>query len=73
MKAMDQKKVIVKGMSCNHCKMAVEMNLKKIPGIETALADLGSGEVLLKGETIDLDKVRAMIEDIGYSYGGSLN
>jgi copper chaperone CopZ len=68
-----EQKVLVKGMSCNHCKMAVEMNLKKIAGMETVLADLGSGEVLLKGASIDLDKVKQVVEDIGYAYDGPVN
>lgn len=68
-----EQKVLVKGMSCNHCKMAVEMNLKKISGMETVLADLGSGEVTLKGASIDLDKVKQVVEDIGYAYDGEVN
>ena len=30
----------VEGMSCNHCKEAVEGSLKKLPGVKSAVVDL---------------------------------
>jgi copper chaperone CopZ len=70
---MDQIKIFVKGMSCNHCKMIVENSLSRIEGIDSALVDLGSGEVLIKGSPINLDKVKDTVENIGYIYGGKLS
>jgi copper chaperone len=67
---MNKVKIFVQGMSCNHCKITVEMNLKKIRGIDTAVADIGNGEVLLTGESVDLDEVRSTLQKIGYAYGG---
>ena len=67
---MNKVKIVVKGMNCNHCKITVEMNLKKIGGIETAVADIGNGEVLLTGESVDLDEVQSTLQKIGYTYGG---
>ena len=32
----------VEGMSCNHCKEAVEGALKKLPGVKSAVVDLGA-------------------------------
>jgi copper chaperone CopZ len=69
---MDQMKVMVKGMNCNHCKINVETSLRRIPGIESVVADPFSGEVLLKGNSPDLEKVKAVLDRIGYSYGGIL-
>ena len=31
---------IVEGMSCNHCKMAVEKEVKALPGMLAATVDL---------------------------------
>jgi copper chaperone CopZ len=70
---MNEVKVKVTGMNCNHCKINVETILKKIGGIDIAIADLVNGEVTLKGDDINLDKVKSAVETIGYSYGGKLS
>jgi len=70
---MSKVKVIVKGMNCNHCKMIVETNIKKLKGIEDVLADIEKEEVVISGENIDLEQVRLTVEGIGYKYMGSLN
>jgi copper chaperone CopZ len=69
---MNEYKIKVTGMNCNHCKMNVENTLKNIKGINTALADVNKGEVILTGVQINLDQVKSAIENIGYSYGGIL-
>jgi len=68
--AMNEIKVFVRGMSCNHCKISVESNLKKLDGIEKIVADVDKGVVTLAGNSIDLDKVKDIVEGIGYKYGG---
>jgi uncharacterized membrane protein YraQ (UPF0718 family)/copper chaperone CopZ len=67
---MNKMKIIVKGMTCSHCKMSIERNLSKIEGIEEVLADVDRDEVAIKGKNIDLEKVKSVIEDIGYQYAG---
>jgi len=69
---MNEIKIKVTGMNCNHCKINVENNLKKISGIEIVVADVINNEVLLKGEHIDLNQVKDTVESIGYSYAGIL-
>jgi len=63
-------KIKVEGMECNHCKKSVETNLIKLDTIEEVTADLVSQTVLIKGEKVDLEKVKAMIEGLGYTYSG---
>ena len=70
---MIEMKVKVTGMNCNHCKINVENNLRKISGIDIAIADVVNGEVTLKGEDINLDSVKSTVENIGYIYGGKLS
>lgn len=70
--AMKELLVKVGGMTCQHCKMNVERTLKAVPGIQVAEVDLSSGKVLLRGEQIDLQAVRDVVESIGYSYEGVL-
>ncbi|MBN1790069.1 MAG: heavy-metal-associated domain-containing protein [Bacteroidales bacterium] len=69
---MNELKIKVTGMSCNHCKMNVENALKKIKDINSVLADVNSGEVTLTGDQINPDEVKSAIENAGYSYGGIL-
>jgi copper chaperone CopZ len=69
---MQQVKVNVRGMNCNHCKINVETGLKKLPGIEVALADIVNGEVTLKGSQIDLARVKSIVENLGYLYDGEI-
>lgn len=61
-------KVFVHGMNCNHCKMNVETNLSKLEGINGIEVDLDTEQVTLKGDNIDLNKVKAIVESIGYKY-----
>ena len=35
-----EKKILVEGMMCNHCKMAVEKVLSAVPGVTAATVDL---------------------------------
>ncbi len=59
----------VEGMTCNHCKSTVENNVSSIPGIEKAEANLTDGTVQITGD-VDLDKVKEMINGLGYQYKG---
>jgi copper chaperone CopZ len=69
---MVQVKVKVGGMNCNHCKINVETGLKKISGIDTAIVDIINGEVTIKGSKIELDSIKATVEDLGYFYDGEI-
>lgn len=62
--------IIVKGMTCNHCKATVENNVGAIEGIEHAEANLFTEKVTLSGENIDLEKVKEKVESLGYKFGG---
>ncbi|MFW5699464.1 MAG: permease, partial [Bacteroidota bacterium] len=60
----------VKGMTCNHCKMNVENNLKKTLGIEAIDADINNGVVTIDAESVDYEKIKETVEGIGYTYTG---
>ncbi len=45
-----EKKMLINGMMCNHCKMTVEKALKAVPGVADAQVDLDA-----KTATIALD------------------
>jgi copper chaperone CopZ len=69
---MGEIKVFVRGMTCNHCKMSVETNLKKIEGVDNIVANLENEIVTITGEKVNLDKVKETIESIGYKYDGKV-
>ncbi len=61
------KKITVTGMTCNHCKSSIENASMSIEGVESADADLKSGELTLKGKLFDLSQLKEKIESLGYS------
>lgn len=59
----------VEGMSCGHCKNAVEKAVKGLPGVSVAEVDLAA-----KSLTVEFDEnvtsfaeIKAAIEDAGYT------
>lgn len=67
---MNELKIIVKGMTCSHCKMNIERSVSQLAGIKKASADVEKGEVTLTGENIDLNRVKSAVESTGYIYKG---
>mgnify|MGYP001494836231 CR=1 FL=1 len=57
----------VKGMSCDHCKMAVKKAIAGVVGVKDVDVDLATGRVTVTYEG-DLDdaRVREAVEDAGY-------
>jgi formate dehydrogenase gamma subunit len=57
----------VKGMSCQHCVMAVKKALGFLDGVKNIEVDLGKGEVQFENSKgIAADKIREAIETAGY-------
>jgi len=57
--------VKVRGMTCNHCRMAVSRALEKV-GYKEYQIDLRSGEVRVTGVQVDPGVVKKAIEGAGY-------
>jgi copper chaperone CopZ len=70
---MNEVKVKVQGMNCNHCKINIENGLKKIQGIDYAVADIVNGEVSIKGAAVNLSAVQLAVEELGYAYRGVIS
>jgi uncharacterized protein len=58
--------IYVGGMTCNHCKANVENSVKSATGVEDVTVDLATGQVDIKGGSIDLAKIKEGIIGIGY-------
>jgi len=57
----------VKGMSCEHCKMAVEKALNLLDGIKKAEVNLKKKSVKIKmNKKIDFDTMKKAVKNAGY-------
>ncbi|MBE3575631.1 MAG: heavy-metal-associated domain-containing protein [Firmicutes bacterium] len=58
----------IEGMSCNHCKMAVEKALKSLAGVDTVQVDLagGAAQVLYDPAKVGKQQMAAAVSDAGY-------
>ena len=59
----------VEGMSCGHCKAAVEKELGKLSGVENSNADFEKGivEVRYDEDRVTTEDLEGAIEEAGYS------
>lgn len=63
------KEIVIKvnGMSCNHCKNAVEKALKTDKGVKDAVVNLLEKNVkIIMEDTVYINSLYAIIEDAGY-------
>ena len=72
---MDKDQIIqikVEGMTCMHCKAAVEKELSQVEGINSVEANHQSGVVSLDGKVDSWDKIEAVIRKAGYVFKGKI-
>lgn len=58
----------IEGMSCSHCKNAVEKAVRSLPGVNFAEVDLAAKMLTVDFDDTktDIDQVRAVVEDAGF-------
>jgi copper chaperone len=68
---MSKVEIKVDGMSCNHCKMAVEGALKALAGVSSVEVDLKkkTAQVSYDEASCGLPAMKSAIEDLGYTVG----
>lgn len=64
--------IIVKGMTCNHCKANVENSITSVQGVDEVKANPETSRVIIKGDNIDLGEIKNAVEKIGYKYEGQV-
>ncbi len=66
---MIDKTLNVEGMSCAHCKAAVEGELNKLPGVKHSSADFEKGTVEVRYDEgrVTVEDLEAAVEEAGYS------
>ena len=63
-----EKKILVEGMMCNHCKMEVEKVLSAVPGVTAANVDLEAKTAcVVCGEEVNDAALFAAIEKKGFT------
>ena len=66
-KKMNKKEILIDGMHCNHCKMAVEKVLNAIDGIDTVQVILEDKKAIIElSKNIENDVIKKAIEDEGF-------
>ncbi|MBW2645572.1 MAG: heavy-metal-associated domain-containing protein [Deltaproteobacteria bacterium] len=57
----------IKGMTCNHCVMAVTKALEEIGAVKNVRVDLQKGEATFdEAGPADMEKIREQIKKAGY-------
>lgn len=65
---MEKIELKVKGMSCGHCKMAVEKALIAVEGVESASVDLEEGKAYIEYDPskTSVESMKKAVVDAGY-------
>lgn len=61
-----EKTFSVEGMTCGHCEMSVREEVEAVAGVEEARADHATGTLVVSGDQIDDDAIRAAVAEAGY-------
>jgi copper chaperone len=56
----------VTGMTCSHCADAVTSEVSGVPGVSSVDVTVETGTVVVHGENVDDQAVRAAIDEAGY-------
>lgn len=59
----------IEGMTCMHCKMAVEKALKGVSGVSSVQVDLAKNQAVVTGGA-DSDAMAKAVADAGYKVVG---
>lgn len=59
-------KIDIEGMSCPHCKMALETAIGQLEGVQAVEVDLEKNQAIIEAEDDMLDTIRKTIEEAGY-------
>jgi len=63
--------LIVKGMTCNHCKETVTEAINRCDGIQDVIINLESGETFIYGNNLNEQQIISSINKVGFSILGN--
>ena len=56
----------VPGISCRHCVTAITAEVAKAPGVETVQLEPGTNWVVVCGQDLDIEGIRAAVAEAGH-------
>lgn len=65
-----KKKILIEGMSCNHCVNHVKEALSEVNGVTNVEVDLAAKYAIAEGNGITNEDIKFAIEDAGYEVVG---
>ena len=63
---MSEQTYDVSGMTCAHCAAAVTEEVSAVPGVRSVEVSVTEGTVLVRGDDVDTEQVRAAVDEAGY-------
>lgn len=66
---MERVELKVEGMSCGHCKQAVEKAVMSLPGVTAAEADVAGKRLTVEYEPSQatLDSIKEVVDEVGFT------
>lgn len=61
-----EKTYVVQGMTCGHCETSLREEVQAVAGVASAKPDHNTGKLVVGGEDIDDEAVRAAVAGAGY-------
>ena len=63
-------RIVINGMSCDHCARSIRRALIESAGVESASVDYKKGVAVVTGSDFDRDALKSAVESLGYSVTG---
>jgi copper chaperone CopZ len=63
---MTELRFLVLGISCRHCAVAVTAEVAKARGVESVQVEPGTNWVVVCGNDLDIDAIRAAVMEAGH-------
>jgi copper chaperone len=63
---MERTTYAVRGMTCEHCRVAVRQEVGAVAGVAAVDVDLLAGQVTVEGDDVSPAAVAAAVEEAGY-------
>ena len=67
MDEMTTQTYVVDGMSCGHCRAAVEGEVRSLDGVTEAAVDLDASTLTVSGRGVSAEAVARAVDEAGYS------
>ena len=61
-----KKVMMVEGMTCGHCEMAVKNSLSEVEGVRDVMVELSTGKVEVQGDNLKDNLLKEAVDDAGY-------